>query len=1030
LFHCRVHHVFAERFPEGEASEAELRRRIHRLGQVEFDEVRRVLRQEGFLLPPDDRRTVYGEFAAAYLELRYFAAALLPHYFPALEDFERIDALLAEDMDANAIYHRTRPAGAPDPVITAVSAALASAHDVEVIPSAEAGRGEDPQAGQRYLAKADKARGRGNVVRSAILRERASRVGGPALAREAQEAAAADLEALCARLGGALDLSAAQEGQWREALPPLLEQAATGTWAVEGRLLYDLQKVCVDHERGVYELDPVAWAFSLGKKPLKCPLPLQREVRIVHHLRKAARRVAKVRLADLDRQRLAALLESAIDDSEERLRQRFRPLLQDALAKVGMKPENFPERVALQKLVEELLDRITEYGYLSIGDLRDALSRNNLKLPDLAGPGEFFRGDRLLLLDRELAAALTGVYRGGEFYMRGLQRFSALAFGTRLGRFLTRYIALPFGGAFVILMGLYAGGEEVIKLFQVGDKKRWEQLNIANPVSITLLGVFLFGLIHVPPFRRAVATAFRWLFRGFRAVLFDAPRALLRLPWMRKVLQSPPVALFTTYLLTPLVLTALASVIFPLSGSEPSTALGGGVAIFLAAVLLCNTRFGRDAQEAVTDLLIRNWEYLRSDLIPGLFRAVVDFFKMILELVERFLYTVDEWLRFKSDEGRLSLGIKCALAPVWYLLTYLIRFAINLLIEPQINPIKHFPVVTVSHKLLIPTYPMLAEILQSAMDIPHSSAIGIATAIIWCIPGIFGFLVWELKENWKLYRANRSPTLKPVGIGHHGETMLRLMKPGFHSGTLPKLFAKLRKAERRAPRRRNWRTVFKQLAALHHVEESLRHFVERELVALLHQSKGWEGAPVAAGEIVLASDRIRVELCRPEGGGESLELSFEDQSGWLVAGVSRPGWLGELSGPQEQVLRTALAGFYKMAGVALVREQVASCFEPAAVAYEVTGVGLVVWPGDDFRREAVYDLTMGEIIKPRPRSDAAAEALPTLKAVQLEFALTSVTWNEWVRAWEQDQLGKNQVPELAPGIRLLPLRGEALGIRH
>src|SRR5207248_3731836 len=42
----------------------------------------------------------------------------------------------------------------------------------------------------------------------------------------------------------------------------------------------------------------------------------------------------------------------------------------------------------------------------------------------------------------------------GEIYLRGLQRLSAVAFGTRPGRFLTRYLALPFGGAFVVLEGL------------------------------------------------------------------------------------------------------------------------------------------------------------------------------------------------------------------------------------------------------------------------------------------------------------------------------------------------------------------------------------------------------------------------------------------------------------------------------------------------------------------------------------------------------------------------------------------------
>src|SRR5258707_15273574 len=91
--------------------------------------------------------------------------------------------------------------------------------------------------------------------------------------------------------------------------------------------------------------------------------------------------------------------------------------------------------------------------------------------------------------------------------------------------------------------------------------------------------------------------------------------------------------------------------------------------------------------------------------------------------------------------------------------------------------------------------------------------------VIIFLPGLAGFLVWELKENWKLYQSNRSPRLHPVVIGHHGETMLRLMKPGFHSGTLPKLFAKIRQAERQAQRTGEWAASRKYRATLHHVEE-------------------------------------------------------------------------------------------------------------------------------------------------------------------------------------------------------------------
>ena len=80
----------------GSAAES-VRQRIRQIGHAEFDEIRAVLAQEAFLLPPRDDMGVYCEFAAVYWELRYFAQPLLPRYFPAIEDFRLVEAVLGED---------------------------------------------------------------------------------------------------------------------------------------------------------------------------------------------------------------------------------------------------------------------------------------------------------------------------------------------------------------------------------------------------------------------------------------------------------------------------------------------------------------------------------------------------------------------------------------------------------------------------------------------------------------------------------------------------------------------------------------------------------------------------------------------------------------------------------------------------------------------------------------------------------------------------------------------------------------------
>src|SRR4030095_209119 len=77
-------------------------------------------------------------------------------------------------------------------------------------------------------------------------------------------------------------------------------------------------------------------------------------------------------------------------------------------------------------------------------------------------------------------------------------------------------------------------------------------------------------------------------------------------------------------------------------------------------------------------------------------------FKMLANWVERQLYAVDEWLRFRGGDSQGSLARKAILGLLWFPIAYVFRFVFYLLVEPQVNPVKHFPVVTVSHKLLLP----------------------------------------------------------------------------------------------------------------------------------------------------------------------------------------------------------------------------------------------------------------------------------------------------------------------------------------
>src|SRR6185295_6987558 len=89
--------------------------RIRQIGSAEFEEIRTVLKQEDLLLPPKSDLSTYVEFAAVYLELRYFAPGLLGWYFPGIQHPHNVDAILREDIDVELLFSSTRLPGAADP---------------------------------------------------------------------------------------------------------------------------------------------------------------------------------------------------------------------------------------------------------------------------------------------------------------------------------------------------------------------------------------------------------------------------------------------------------------------------------------------------------------------------------------------------------------------------------------------------------------------------------------------------------------------------------------------------------------------------------------------------------------------------------------------------------------------------------------------------------------------------------------------------------------------------------------------------
>jgi hypothetical protein len=992
LFHARIHQEFDHLMRRGCFGSAETERRLASLGSLEFDEICNVLRQEQLLLPPRDAQSTYVEFAAVYLSIRYFQPVLLASFFPALKSLEQVDGIIGRDIHADPILDATRLPGTPEPEELRESARLAAeAFDADPAEmdrdllggsygppgSARWARGRH-RSEKMYLLWSRRAQRQsdcGNQAGAAIRRARAEFWAPRERAAEAATALREEVHGLVVRLQLALGIEGQEPRPWRESLLALAHQTPRGLWTIEARLLYDLQKVCVDQGRTISTVDVMHWLLSMGRRPIRRELPNQRLVLVSRHLRSAQRRLPRVRISDRQRRQLAEVLGQVSENAEIQLRETFRPKIAGTMDDVGLLPQNLPESVSRSKLVEELLDRIVERGFLTLGEVRDAISRNQLKEPDCSGPRSFLRGDTALRMNGRLTDTLDGIYEPGDFYLRWILRFSHLMFGTAIGRALTLFFVIPFGGAYVALKGM----DHLFELIP-GVKSHMAPSNRDFGMLVTqltsggittkfvptlLLGFFLAMIIHIPAFRSIVWQGLKMLGRAIKWLFVDAAGQFLALPWIARIVRSAAARLAFNFVFKPLVPTLLFALCVPSTTAEWQRliSLGG---MFIALNLIVNSRAGRNVEEMVVEAVAEGWQRFGVRPIVGLFWFIVDVFRRLLQLIERLLYTVDEWLRFRSGQSRTMLVVKAVLGVGWFFMAYLIRFCVNLLIEPQLNPVKHIPWVSVSHKIMAPIwYGMdLPEVFSPWMS--PLAADALIFVIVFGTPGIFGFLIWELKENWRLFAANRPANLQPVLVGGHGETWSRLLRPGFHSGTIPKRFAKLRRAERSALHGGDPGLVRKHREVLHHVETDLARYIEREFIAWFVAARGWSGAAPQVGEIELSTNVASLEVLVPGGADSPLRLAFELVDGRLRLELSGKAGCHDLSPTACRVFHLAIINLLATSGI-----------EVLVLANE--------------ERTAVDGVS--------PPMEVGAWILP---------------WNDWIAAWESSGDAPGCLPDRAP----------------
>jgi hypothetical protein len=1110
-FHGRVHAEIEQQIDDQQLTSRMIAEHLKRIGAGEFAEIRQVLSKDDLLLPPQDDEAAFVEFVAVALELKYFAPWDLDLFFPAIRDWEALNPLW-DQLDDEQWYAETRPEGAPERL------AAPETEVQERSPSTGSPRQSAfpaPADADRMLTRAVKSTAVGNQVKAAILRMRAAIVDFSSSAVH-REAAEEELRQLARRLQSVWKLGEAETDAWWRAMCPLLAPAAIGYRSLEARILYDLQKVCVAHERGIYRFNVWGWVKSFGKESIRLELPLLETVQSAKYLRVTADRAASIRIAATDRKRLMALIDQVQSRSEQELRVTVRPMIDKVFDQVGLVPQNVPERVARRKVIEGLLDRLVERGYITMGDLRDSLSQSHLKLPDVSGPIELAWGDRLLRADRHLGRELDGVYRPGAIYLRWSQRLSSLAFGTGIGRFLVRNLVLPFGGAYIILAALLHfvlpqhSPPSVVKVPQaniesqqtgnerptpakpdrpiattgektepqsrpnpdsasgsapdadttkdssavekIGDlavdaikgakeiagtattkaidvtlgdapqknldlgkaaaqsnEERSPYFTVAWGVSWFVFGVFLWMLMHRPKFRRSVAKFFGRLWSRLVWLVYEFPKSLIESTWVRRILESRTFAILKAYvarpaLVTVVVIGVIQGLLFDW-GADSQRWLSWRIWLeaFLGLNLFLNSPAGRSVEERVLDICVRAWHELRFRIFAVIYLLVMDVFHDIMQWIEQSLYTVDEWMRFRSGDRRQFVLLKILLGSVWSIFSYVLRLVITLLVEPQINPIKHFPVVTVSHKILLPYGPQLHAIIRDSFGMTEASSVAIAGTIVMLAPGVIGFLVWELKENWQLYVANRPKGLSPVRVGSHGETVVALLRPGFRSGTLAKIYNKLRAALRLESDPGHG---YRSTRELHHIDAvtlEVRRFVEREFCTLIEETKLLGSARVSVGRLMPATNRFDVELVNSEHPEAPAIVRWEDLEGWFLARLVQPGWLDLVSPELRQQLDQALAGLYKQAGVDVIREQVCSTLSAESQSppdLTWSRETLTVQDGD---QPAVSYTLQRDGLAPRDQKlepkGSETNGWPTVTRAQLIFGESPVVWSEWVESW-------------------------------
>jgi hypothetical protein len=728
----------------------------------------------------------------------------------------------------------------------------------------------------------------------------------------------ADQLAVSARLGlaAAADLT--------ELIRRLTVQS--GTTAIRAQsILERLETALLEERKTYYRFEPGGW---LTGGQLRRVLPFQGTLEGLAALQGACRLFNELPwpVADLDH--LGAPLAALTRQRGAGLDERLRPQLARVIQTAGLVPSSATEGLAARRLTDALAGLIRRRRHLKFADVRDLLNQDVLSLPD-TGLSELHAGDRLHRFDRAAARALPGVYQPGEFYVKGLQRLGAPLFGTPGGRRLLRFILLPGLAAWAtieighLLWGLLGGTLQ---------GNGWSGLTV-----LILLGAVISTIANTARGRTAAYLAWRTAADLLHLLFVTGVPFLLHsrpMVWLRR---QPLVRALIDRLLAPLILGLLPLLpvaILWSAGMPQGPGLIDSVPVLVLALafgtLLRETAGGRRRLDDLTTGWRGLLDLVRRERLAGLVAPVMEFFKRATRGLTEGLFHIRYRLSPRLGEPAHRALLKAMAAPPWALCEAVIEFYVVVLIEPQTNPIKHFPVVTLGHKLMLPLLPALSSTLYTAAApiLPDALTLPLIAATIFLLPGLFGFLFWELKENWRLYAANRRDPVPVARLGDHGETMIRMLSRGLHGGSLPRAFDRLRQVLDRQAReeRPDEHELRRVLTRIGEYRALLGRFGASELAVPLAAACRTDtedtDAPAGADCVRLAPPRIgtqsvsyHAEVC-PTAASSPLTLTLEltsTESGLACTLVHAGPW-DELSEACRARLDSAVQWFRRRCG--------------------------------------------------------------------------------------------------------------------